>query len=56
MGRKALSWDETIAEAHTALARVTQQEWDWAGARARDRRASELNPSYSVAHIWFAQY
>ena len=53
---KALRLDDTLAEAHTALARVTQQEWDWAGAEREYRRAIELNPSYPLAHIWFAQY
>jgi len=56
VGRKALRLDDTLAEAHTALARVTQQEWDWAGAEREYRRAIELNPSYPLAHIWFAQY
>jgi len=53
---KALKLDDTLAEAHTALARVTQQEWDWAGAEREYRRAIELNPSYPMARIWFAQY
>src|SRR6266851_9671438 len=43
---KALKLDDTLAEAHTALARVAQQEWDWAGAEREYRRAIELNPSY----------
>ena len=53
---KALKLDDTLAEAHSALARVTQQEWDWAGAEREYRRAIEFNPSYPLAHIWFAQY
>ena len=53
---KALKLDDTLAEAHSALARVTQQEWDWGGAEREYRRAIELNPSYPVARIWYAQY
>ncbi len=53
---KALKLDDTLAEAHTALARVAQQEWDWAGAEREYRRAIELNPSYPLARIWYALY
>src|SRR2546428_2147868 len=53
---KALKLDDTVAEAHTALARVAQQEWDWAGAEREFRRAIELNPSYPLARIWYAMY
>src|SRR2546425_714098 len=53
---KALKLDDTLAQAHTALARVTQQEWDWAGAEREYRRAIEFNPSYPLARIWYAQY
>jgi TolB-like protein/Tfp pilus assembly protein PilF len=51
---KALKLDDTLAETHAALAWVTQQEWDWAGAEREYRRAIELNPSYSLARIWYA--
>src|SRR3989454_554498 len=53
---KALKLDDTVAEAHTALARVAQQEWVWAGAEREYRRAIELNPSYPLARIWYAIY
>ena len=53
---KALKLDDTLAEAHTALARIAQQEWDWAGAEREYRRAIEFNSSYPTAHIWYAQY
>ncbi len=53
---KALKLDDTLAEAHTALARVTQQEWDWPGAEREYRRAIELNPGYPLARIWYAIY
>ncbi len=53
---KALKLDGTLSEAHSALARVAQQEWNWADAEREYRRSIELNPSYPVAHIWYAQY
>ena len=53
---KALKLDGTLPEAHSALARVAQQEWDWADAEREYRQAIEFNPSYPLAHIWYAQY
>jgi TolB-like protein/Tfp pilus assembly protein PilF len=53
---KALKLDDTLAETHTALARVAQQEWDWDTAEREYRRAIELNPSYPLARIWYAMY
>jgi TolB-like protein/Flp pilus assembly protein TadD len=53
---KALELDNTLAEAHTALARVAQNEYDWAGSEREFRRAIELNPGYALARIWYAQY
>jgi TolB-like protein/Tfp pilus assembly protein PilF len=53
---KALRLDDTLAETHTALGWVTFHEWDWAGAEREYRRALELNPSYALARIWYAQY
>ncbi len=53
---EALKLDDTLAEAHTALARVAQQEWDWAGAEREYQRAIELNPSDPLARIWYAIY
>jgi len=52
----ALRLDETLAEAHTALARASQQEWDWVTAEREYRRAIEVNPSYAPAQIWYAMF
>ena len=53
---RALGLDETIGEAHLALAVLKQfRDWDWAGAEREFRRAIELEPS-STAHDlygWF---
>jgi serine/threonine protein kinase/tetratricopeptide (TPR) repeat protein len=47
---QALGLDETLAEAHTALAQVKAfYEWDWAEAEKELKRALELNPGYARA-------
>ena len=52
---KALAIDDTIAEAHAALARIKANfDWDWPGAQAEFKRAIELNPDYSSAHYFYA--
>src|SRR5215472_6325386 len=54
---KALQLDPSLAEAHTALAKVRMVlEWDWTGAETAFKRALELNPSYSTAHSFYAHY
>ena len=53
---QALALDDSLAEAHAALGRISQQEWDWAGAERAYRRAIDANPSYAVARVWYAQY
>lgn len=50
---KALKLDDTLAEAHTALARVLQMEWVWEGAEREFRRAIELNPSHPLARVGY---
>jgi TolB-like protein/DNA-binding winged helix-turn-helix (wHTH) protein/Tfp pilus assembly protein PilF len=53
---KALELDDTLAEAHNALAAVkTDYDWDWSGAEGEFRRAIGLNPSYATAHQWYAE-
>ena len=54
---KALKLDESLAEAHTALATVNfSYDWDFAGAAREFRRALEINPSYSDAHQMNSYY
>lgn len=53
---KALELDDSLAEAHNALAAVkVDYDWDWAGAESEFRRAIELNPGYATAHQWYAE-
>jgi len=54
---KALQLDESSAEAHTSLAAVELiLNWNWSGAEREFKRAIELNPNYSPAHVWYAHY
>ncbi len=51
---RALELDETLAEAHTSLARVLDAyDWDWTSAEKEYQRAIELNPRYALAHQWY---
>ncbi len=54
---RALKLDESLAEAHTSLARVYMvYDWNWAGAEKEFKRAIELNPRYATAHQWYGGY
>lgn len=54
---KALAIDETLAEAHTALACVKMMfERDWEGAEREFKRAIELKPDYARAHKWYSHF
>ena len=52
---KTLALDETVADAHAALALVLHYyDWDWAGAEREYRRALELNPGDTLARCSYA--
>ncbi|MGA2865703.1 MAG: adenylate/guanylate cyclase domain-containing protein [Verrucomicrobiota bacterium] len=51
---KALELDNTLGEAHAALALAKECEWDWTAAEAEFRRAIELSPNYATAHHWYS--
>ncbi len=53
---RALQLDETLADAHLALARIKQDEWDWAGAEQEYKRAIELSPNLASAHADYGQF
>jgi len=53
---KALEIDGTLAEAHTSLAWISSNDWEWASAEREYKRAFELNPNYATAHQWYAHY
>ena len=53
---KAVELDETLGEAHTALASARMNEWDWPSAEREFKRAIELNPNEATAHLWYGFY
>jgi DNA-binding winged helix-turn-helix (wHTH) protein/TolB-like protein/Tfp pilus assembly protein PilF len=55
--QRALALDDTLAEAHASLADIRRfYDWDWRGAEQEYGRAIELNPHYSTAHQWYAEF
>jgi serine/threonine-protein kinase len=52
---KALSIDETLAQAHAALGWIKlSYDWDWLGAERSFKQAIQLNPRYPTAYNWYA--
>jgi tetratricopeptide (TPR) repeat protein len=47
---RALALDDSLAEAHTGMATVHMEAFDWPEAERSYQRATELNPSY--LHAW----
>jgi serine/threonine protein kinase/TolB-like protein/Flp pilus assembly protein TadD len=54
--RKALELDESLAEAHLALATIKLNAWEWTTAEREFKRAIELNQNLSTAHHGYASY
>ncbi|MBZ5625244.1 MAG: tetratricopeptide repeat protein [Acidobacteriia bacterium] len=55
--RKALEMDPLLPEPHASLAVIKHHfYWDWSGAEAEYRRAVELVPGFSMAHLRYAWY
>jgi adenylate cyclase len=54
---KALSLDDTLAEAHTSLGNIlVNYDWNWAEAEKEFKRGIELKPDYATAHQWYAMH
>ncbi len=54
---KALSIDQTLAEARTSLAFIkTLSDWDWIGAEREFQQAIKFNPGYATAHQWYGEH
>jgi len=54
--RKALKLDESIGEAHTALASVGEWTWDWNSAEKEYQRSIELSPNFATGHQWYGEF
>ena len=55
--KKALSINESLAEAHTSLGFVTYRyHLRYAEAEQHFKKAIALNPNYATAHQWYASY
>jgi TolB-like protein/DNA-binding winged helix-turn-helix (wHTH) protein len=55
--KRAVELDDHSAEAHTALALITQNyDYDWQTSEREFRRAIELNRGYATAHHWYAEH
>jgi eukaryotic-like serine/threonine-protein kinase len=53
---KALQLDDTLAEAHAALAYAAFFDWDWPSAEREFKRAIELNPNSALSRSRYAVY
>jgi TolB-like protein/DNA-binding winged helix-turn-helix (wHTH) protein/Tfp pilus assembly protein PilF len=54
---RALEIDDSLGEAHLALARVVQlYDWDWPAVEKEYRRALELSPNDAMARHWYGEY
>ena len=54
--RKALDLDQSLADAHYALANLKAYRWEWEDAERDYRRAIELNPNLAEAHRYYARF
>jgi Tfp pilus assembly protein PilF len=53
----AVDLDETLAEAHFALAMVKWSfDWDWAGAESEFRQTIDISPAFPNAHNTYAHF
>jgi TolB-like protein/Flp pilus assembly protein TadD len=51
--QKAVELDDTLAEAHTSLAAVFFDDFEFAQAAKQHERAISLNPNYATAHHFY---
>jgi len=52
---KALELNDTLAEAHAAVAYAEFFDWDWSSAEREFKRAIELNPNSALSHARYAE-
>jgi tetratricopeptide (TPR) repeat protein len=51
---KALTMDDTLPEAHAAMASVRANGWEGAAAERESLKAIELNPGFPLAHLYYS--
>src|SRR5215510_587011 len=52
---KALTLDDTLAEAHASLAHILMNyDWNWSAAQKEFKRSIERAPDYATGHQWYA--
>jgi DNA-binding winged helix-turn-helix (wHTH) protein/tetratricopeptide (TPR) repeat protein len=51
---KALELDDSLAEAHEALASLNTFDWRWADAEEEYRRSLEINPNHALSHFHYS--
>lgn len=55
--QKALSLDESLADAHLAMAEIDfYQDWNFSAAEKEFRKTLELNPNYATGHQWYGEF
>ena len=52
--QRALQLDDSLAEAHTSLAYVYTNLWEWEQAEEEFKRSIKLNSNYSTAPHWYS--
>jgi tetratricopeptide (TPR) repeat protein len=54
---KALELDDTLSQAHAALAYVQHHyDWNWDAAESEFHRSLQLNDNDSIAHHWYSHF
>ena len=51
---KALAMDDTLPEAHAAMASVRANDWERSAAEREAKSAIELNPGFALAHLYYS--
>lgn len=55
--QKALALDDSLAEAHLAIAELEfYQNWNFTGAETEFRKTLELNSNYATGHQWYGEF
>jgi tetratricopeptide (TPR) repeat protein len=53
---KAVALDDSLVEAHLALAYAHKNRFEWSLAEERFKRALQLKPAYARSHHWYSIY